>query len=529
MKKFIIPLVCGVMAVSGIKAADYTVYDNGVLGAGLIVYGWWNASMDFKAANPDGEGMVFEFKAADGGAAASAGLNMEAPENTGKLHDATLNFNWYATTSATYTIRLTSVTEENYTFTPTADELNKWNTTSLSVAETFPKVSQEWNDDKKLGVGYVFSVILENGTSSSVIYFDDVYYSNVDESWTAPEHEIVGPASVPVPDHAAADVLSVFSSGYIPATSFGIGYWGQSTSANPSEIAGSEVYYLQNFNYLGWELSSDLDVSAYDYMHVDFWPCDPTGFGFTPISRGPKELGYVATSVTPQEWNSYDVPLSYWENVVDLAALFQIKFDNGSGVDAYIANVYFWKDSNNPGGGDQPGGNEPSDAGVTSATMTNCWIDGTPESERIDLEVKLNYTVTYGEDKKLVIEIVPEEDQFNKVVGIVPQLFIDGAYAGNFTIPAPYIYTTETTYEVGDKVKMNFYCAYNGGSAAFPEFTYTVTSSPITGVGTVADESLVDVYTISGVRVAKSVDFNSVKSSLSPGLYIVGTKKVLVK
>ncbi|MBD4634640.1 hypothetical protein GUG51_29135, partial [Xanthomonas citri pv. citri] len=74
------------------NAADYVVYQNGNL-SNLKVYGWWNAGMDFNAANPDGDGQVFTFKAEDGGAAASMGINAEAAEmTTGPLHSATLNF-----------------------------------------------------------------------------------------------------------------------------------------------------------------------------------------------------------------------------------------------------------------------------------------------------------------------------------------------------------------------------------------------------------------------------------------------------
>ncbi|MDE6927666.1 MAG: hypothetical protein K2P06_02965, partial [Muribaculaceae bacterium] len=167
MKKL---LICAMMALTGmsVSAADYAVYQNGTLG-NFQVYSWWNAAMDFNAPNPDGDGNVFTFKAADGGAAASMGINAEADEmSTGPLHSATLNFEWYATTAGqTYHIRLTSLAEQDYVFTTTAENTGRWNKVQLNVAETFPKVAEEWNNDANNGVGYVFAITLDGGKEDS--------------------------------------------------------------------------------------------------------------------------------------------------------------------------------------------------------------------------------------------------------------------------------------------------------------------------------------------------------------------------
>lgn len=56
------------------------------------------------------------------------------------------------------------------------------------------------------------------------------------------------------------------------------------------------------------------------------------------------------------------------------------------------------------------------------------------------------------------------------------------------------------------------------------------TSAP-TGVDSTLDtiSENVDIYTLSGICVAKGVKYNEIKNTLTPGLYIIGGKKILIK
>ena len=373
-----------------IPEGAYVVYNNGAVNQDLKVYGWWAAGINFTAANPNGAGETFEFKADNGGAAASMGINMEAPQNTGILHNATLNFNWYATTTATYTVRLTSVAEENYQWTVTEDQIGKWNTVSLNVAETFPTVAAQWDANTNLGVGYVFSIIMDNGTEDSAIYFDQIYYTNVDNEWEAPVVVIPAPETVPTPAQAADDVFSFFSS-YGDNVSNNIGGWGQSTQLQTVEIDGKDVYFLRNFNYLGL-VDFNINVADYDYMHVDYWTnSENTPFGFVPISLNPTVDTPIweAPEVKANEWNSYDAPLAGFN--ADMSKIEQLKFvanlnDNPNTEFAYIANIYFWKETK-----EQPG--ELSGTGnMTYQTDMNMGMTDEPElTEPETEEVEVSY------------------------------------------------------------------------------------------------------------------------------------------
>ena len=749
MKKFLLTLALGAgLGVAAQSQSTYTVYNNGEFGPSLSYQDWWKASVNQNATNPTGTTKVLEFRPSDGGTDASCGWLTAGDLNTGKFHNATLNYSWYAEGTGDYTIRLTGGGKEyNYKFSVTADNAGKWNTNSFNVATEFPELATAWDNNANGGTGYIFSIIVANG-NDAVIYFDNVYYTGIDDSWTAPVVEVKVPATVPTPTHNAADVASLFSSAYTPVTTFNIGYWGQTTQAEVEKIDGKDVYKLSYFNYLGWELNKNINISDYDYMHVDFWTANQTDFGFTPISPGPKEKGYKVATVKLEEWNSYDVALSEFSDVVDLSDIFQVKFDQGNNVECYIANVYFWKDGNGGGtvdpepdptpavggatwkesiegsqsqtmneeeksypyvanftvvynedktltvtgevvwgangapvgvseamgiyvnnnGNDttSPKGTittsetyeagqeipvriylpialgvvEPSftytvgssnvatdvpvitaqaqnvtstsaeiayevmlpeslqvEGAVLTVKLDNMPVEASPivieslapstsytytltasvaldgktyEAEPVavtfetlreagtevvnsgkvngtligvqlngqegtqDLDVTLNYSITCNADNTLTFELVPETEDFNNVVGMVPQLFIEGAYVGNFsqeTRSTAYTYTTAESYENGQQLAIGYYCAYAGGATMIDGGNYIVGSGTSTTVVEIpsAENALVDVYTLTGVRVATGVKASEAVQSLNPGLYIIGGKKVLVK
>lgn len=545
MKKLLLSLCLGLLAFAGAQADDYVVYQNGLLRQGIVEYGWWNASYDFVASNPSnpGAGQVLEFKAAgtDGYANASMGLNLETRTNTGVLSQSTLTFQWYAVGTGTYSIRLTSVSEEDYTFTVDASKAGKWNTTKLSVPEVFPKVSEEWNCNENNGVGYVFSVILTDGKEGDAIYFDKIIYTDINMNWVPATREIEAPESVPVPTQEADDVLSIFSSAYTPATTFNIGYWGQTTNSTLKEIDGKEVYYLKNFNYLGWELNSDIDISDYDYMHVDFWTAYETPFGFTPISRAGSatEKSIVMSNVVLNEWNEYNIPLKDWADVgLDLSKIFQIKFDQGAGVECYIANVYFWQGEDNGNGGDDNGGDDNNDkaGAVYKGSQEGVYTQTLSADDVKDYPYTLNYDITYNEDRTLTLTGTfewPEGEPVGATEGL--NIVIPGIWVATDGKQGTY-YTSDVTFNEGETVEITFQTAVALGNVEV-KVEYVVGSSSeeteepgdTTGVTTVLETSNVDIYTLSGMNVAKNVNFEEVKNALAPGLYIVGGKKIIVK
>lgn len=505
-------------AILAANAADYTVYNNGEIAAGLAAYGWYASGMDFTAADPAGtDTKVYSFKADNDGPAASMGLYDDGNVmKTGPLHSATLNFKWYASATATYTVRLTvnGGVEENYTWNVEESDLNAWHTMALPIATTFPQVSQGWNDYAAKGSGYIFAIVMENGASGATIYFDNIYYSNVDEDWKAPElPEIVPPTSVPAITQDKADVFSVFSAyGNVP---YNIGGWGQATQCENVTLDGGEAVRLTNFNYLGWEFGANaFDISDYDYMSVSFYPCEETSFGFTPISPG-QEKGWIAPEVKLNEWNTYNVPLSYFSNV-NLKDIFQIKFDQGKFVEGYLANVYFYKDDS-----ETPGPVDPVEPGATFKGQASGSYEqnmGEPKQYPYTME----YTIVYNEDKTLTItaDFVWSDGE---PVGMIPGSIFINNVLNDFTLTdGVRTVTTAATYEAGDTVNMNIYIPVALGVFELP-FNYVVGSSNIEVLTEMvnAEEAAPVFYNLQGVRVANP----------EHGLYIrvAGNKAVKVR
>lgn len=98
-------------------------------------------------------------------------------------------------------------------------------------------------------------------------------------------------------------------------------------------------------------------------------------------------------------------------------------------------------------------------------------ISGTLDGK--DVKYAITYEITRNADKTLTIKM-NLNDEAAAVVGMVPQLFIAGTYAGNFNNGE---FTTSATYTDGNVLEMWFYMAYAGGATTSAHFNYTVGSS----------------------------------------------------
>lgn len=148
-----------------------------------------------------------------------------------------------------------------------------------------------------------------------------------------------------------------------------------------------------------------------------------------------------------------------------------------------------------------------------------------------DVPATVNYTITYTAEGQLIfdVELITEKD----VIGLVPQLFLNNAYNCNLQqVTRSTTYWTATpagNFTEGQNIPVSFLVAYNGGGIPTETINYEVGSTNTVAVNAIGAESLVkDVYTLSGVRVLRNADKEAI-SNLTPGMYIVGGKKVVVK
>ncbi|MCX6266366.1 MAG: glycosyl hydrolase family 16 [Bacteroidetes bacterium] len=164
------------------------------------------------------------------------------------------------------------------------------------------------------------------------VYIDNVYFFNNGTTPTEPT------TAAPVPTFSAANVLSVFSDSYsnVPGTDLNPP-WGQTTVVSQVSIAGNNTLKYKGLNYQGIQLGSSQNVSAMNFVHLDYWSANSASLKVYLISPGPVEKPYVLT-VPTSGWTSVDIPLSSF-SPVDLSKVIQFKFD-GNG-DIFIDNIFF--------------------------------------------------------------------------------------------------------------------------------------------------------------------------------------------
>ena len=139
--------------------------------------------------------------------------------------------------------------------------------------------------------------------------------------------------TAPVPTDAANSVLSIFSSTYgnLEGTNFNPN-WGQST-----QVAVGENLVYTGLNYQGTDYTNT-DVSNYEYLNIDYYVINSTELNFFLISPG-QETSYSLDVSKTGQWRTVQIPLSHYEDVVNLADAFQFKVD-GNG-DVVFNNIYF--------------------------------------------------------------------------------------------------------------------------------------------------------------------------------------------
>jgi beta-glucanase (GH16 family) len=155
------------------------------------------------------------------------------------------------------------------------------------------------------------------------------------------------PAATP-PARSNTDYVSIYSDAYtnVAGTEFNP-YWNQTTLVSDYPISGNNNKKYDQFNYQGIQLASAVNLSAMQYLHIDIWSPNCTGFDFYLINTSPSLVEQKIT-VTPtlNGWNSYNIPLTQFSNVA-LNNVSQFKLEArpfGSTV-LYWDNLYFWKSS----------------------------------------------------------------------------------------------------------------------------------------------------------------------------------------
>jgi hypothetical protein len=169
-----------------------------------------------------------------------------------------------------------------------------------------------------------------------------------DSTFTFTVTEILDPseAAPTPPNRIASNVISIFSDAYtdVEGTDFNPA-WGQNTIASIVDIAGNNTLKYANLNYQGTEFGEIVDASGMEFLHVDVWSMDASSISVFPISVASGEKS-VDLDVMPNDWNSYDIPLSdFTSQGLTINDLHQLKITGADGVTVFLDNIYFYKES----------------------------------------------------------------------------------------------------------------------------------------------------------------------------------------
>jgi hypothetical protein len=148
-------------------------------------------------------------------------------------------------------------------------------------------------------------------------------------------------SAAPVPNYPAADVISIFSDAYTNVTGTDLNpNWGQATAVAQVPIAGNNTLRYTGLNYQGIQFGSNQNVSAFQFLHLDYFTANSSNLNVYIISPGPVETAYKLTVPSNSGWNSVDIPLTSFAPVA-LNNVFQIKFDGNGTI--YLDNILFRK------------------------------------------------------------------------------------------------------------------------------------------------------------------------------------------
>tara|TARA_R110002050_G_scaffold281600_1_gene429094 strand:+ start:16502 stop:18649 length:2148 start_codon:yes stop_codon:yes gene_type:complete len=229
-------------------------------------------------------------------------------------------------------------------------------------------------------------------------------------------------APAPTPTKAQSDVVSIYSDSYTDPDP--IDYypnWGQTTTYTQIAVNGNNMIQYGGLTYQGIDFNTvPVDASAMEYLHVDIWTADAFDAKISPISPGPNEAAYDLI-LTADQWNSFDIPISYFTDLnasLDFSSIFQFKFDgvpSGAGT-IFVDNLYFYKAPSTTGSplifDDFEGNGNITTWFGDAAGMDNAFAN--PYQEGINTSsTVLQYNDTGGQYANVRFDVVPNFDMAN--------------------------------------------------------------------------------------------------------------------
>lgn len=153
-----------------------------------------------------------------------------------------------------------------------------------------------------------------------------------------------------------SDVISVYSASYTNVDSNLFPDWGQTGNFGSTwgefDLDGDKMLQYTNLSYQGLDITTAIDASTQEYIHIDVWTAEVTSIDIFPLPNGvaPADERFISLPLVANQWNSFDIPLSdFTDQGLPIDDIKQFKFtqttfdDWGAGT-VFIDNLYFWKE-----------------------------------------------------------------------------------------------------------------------------------------------------------------------------------------
>ena len=170
--------------------------------------------------------------------------------------------------------------------------------------------------------------------------------------FTTDAHLLAPATAAPDPEWPANQVISFYSDKYEePSTWNYRAPWGGNTVYEQVVIAENNVIHYNNLDWVGWVINSGAPYNALtmEKLHLDIWVENDCEIGIMPIYGGAglvtDDTRRVKRALLGQQWNSIDLVLATDYAELNLASIFQFKFDQATTTEFYLDNVYFYRES----------------------------------------------------------------------------------------------------------------------------------------------------------------------------------------
>jgi hypothetical protein len=217
---------------------------------------------------------------------------------------------------------------------------NQWNSLDIPLTQ-FVNLA-----GKKNIAQLIFSGLPAGG---GTVYIDNVFFFNGTVAAPSPS------TAAPVPTRDAANVKSMFSNTY---TNLTVDTWRTDWSSallEDIQIQGNDTKKYSALDFVGIEtVSKQIDISGMNFFHIDMWTPNTTTFRVKLVDFGPggafgggddTEHEVVFENVIPNQWNSLDIPLAQFANLMSRKNIAQLIFSGlpvGAGT-VYLDNIYFFQ------------------------------------------------------------------------------------------------------------------------------------------------------------------------------------------